>query len=430
MTPFPELPTLLAAGATVVITTLCHAQSDAKQPLDPAVTALLDAMAKQRGPTKPTKDTSITIEGEYTVTFPTMKEPVAKGPFRDLFVGSTLARETSSMGKAGAMEKGLHGDLAWEVDPMMGAKVHTGVNASVMRRYFALLRGDDPRGLYAAISAEPAQLEGRTVTKLKMTPAEGAPAHWFVDADGTLLQIETALPAPESPDTSSGQDLIPTTIAFADWKNVDGGRFPMHRTLKMGKATVSYSCTSVTVGAPIDATKFEPPTAVAKWKADPAAPTVDADGKPVHQLIEREVQPVASIRMKIAPNEIATVLAVLLPEVHAHLTAIGAKLAGPPFSRYHAWSDTEIDIEAGIPVAAPIEPKGRVVNSSLPAGKTLTAWHIGPYEGLHAAHEALRATMTAKKLRERGGPWEVYFTDPGMVPDQSKWRTQLFLPVQ
>jgi len=428
MAPVLDPSTLLAAGAVVLLTALCRAQSDApKQPLDPAVTTLLDKMATTRGVSAPKPTTSITIEGDYAVTFGERKETVAKGPFRDLFVGTTLARETSETDGAGAMEKGLSGDLAWELDPMMGAKVHSGGNAAAMRRYFALLRGDDPRTLYVGITAEPATLGGRAVTRLQMTPAEGPPATWYVDADGTLLQVETALPAPEATDP---KDAMRTTITFADWKKVDGGRFPMQRKLQMGPATVTFTCRAVTVGTPIEAARFQPPAAVAKAKPHAAGPEFEADGTPVYQLIDRDAQPVASIRMKIKPSEITTTLSTLLPEVHNHLTAVGAKMAGPPFSRYHAWSDTEIDIEAGIPVQAPIEAKGRVVNSTLPAGKTLTVWHIGPYDQLAKAHEGLRAQREERKLKARGGPWEVYFTDPGMVPDPSKWRTQLFQPVE
>ena len=57
------------------------------------------------------------------------------------------------------------------------------------------------------------------------------------------------------------------------------------------------------------------------------------------------------------------------------------------------------------------------------------AWHTGPYEKLADAHKALMGYAQANKLEQKGGPWEVYWTDPGMVPDPAKWRTQLFLPV-
>jgi effector-binding domain-containing protein len=77
-----------------------------------------------------------------------------------------------------------------------------------------------------------------------------------------------------------------------------------------------------------------------------------------------------------------------------------------------------------------IDEKGRVKNSQLPAGKTISCWHIGPYDKLSVAHEGLQQRLVATQRKARGGPWEVYWTDPGMVPDASKWKTQLFAPVE
>lgn len=433
MTPFLDLGALLVASAIVLCAATPRAQSDSKRaPQDPAVTALLDKMAAGRGATTASRDTAITIEGDYTVAFQGQKDPVAKGTFREIFVGSDLARHTSTMGSFAPMEKGVLRDMVWEVDPMIGAKVHRGTSAAAVRRWFALLRGEDPRTVYREITRDGTRkVDGRDVTVLKMTPADGAPDLFHVDADGTLLRVETALPAPESADAAFGMnDLMPSVVTFADWKKVDGGRFPMQRTLQMGPATVSFVCKTATVGAAIDAAKFDPPAAVAKVKLDATSPAYDANGKPVPQVVEQKAQPVASIRVKIKPADLASELAVLLPEVHQHLASIGAKLAGPPFSRYHAWSETEIDMEAGIPVQAPIEAKGRIQNSELPAGKTVTVWHTGPYEGLRQAHEGMRAWIAQQKLEARGGCWEVYWTDPGMVTDPAKWRTQLFTPVK
>ncbi|MBL8755093.1 MAG: hypothetical protein JNK15_17450 [Planctomycetes bacterium] len=74
--------------------------------------------------------------------------------------------------------------------------------------------------------------------------------------------------------------------------------------------------------------------------------------------------------------------------------------------------------------------KGRVQNSELPAGKAVMAWHVGPYDKLSVAHGLLRDHATAQKWKTRGGPWEIYWTDPGMVPDPARWKTQLFLPIE
>jgi effector-binding domain-containing protein len=105
-------------------------------------------------------------------------------------------------------------------------------------------------------------------------------------------------------------------------------------------------------------------------------------------------------------------------------------MAGLPFMRTHGSDGTTVDFEAGIPIAKPIEEKGRVKNGELPGGRTLTAWHVGPYEQLTDAHQRLKEWATTKGMAARGGPWEVYWTDPGMVPDPSKWRTQIFLPIE
>ena len=434
MNLIPDFLVPLTTG-TLLFVSVLGAQAPAqtsRKATDPAVDALLAKIAANMGVPARAKARSIAIEGTYTVTFKDAPEPVAKGACRELFAGADLARSTMEMGDFGAMEKGIHKDTAWEVDPSMGAKVHRGVNAAATCRYFALLRCEDPRNVYQEFAKTGTQVvEGRELTVLSMTAAEGKPDKWYVDADGTVARVDIALPTPESADAAFGiPDAMDTELTFSDWQKVDGGRFPMRRALRMGPAKVSFVRSKITVDAAIDPERFTPPAAVAKVKNQPIAPAFTPEGAPTYQIVEREAQPVASIRVKIKPADVSAQLAILLPEVWARIKAAGAKEAGPPFSRYHSVSDTEIDLEAGIPVKKPFEEKGRVKNSELPAGKAVTCWHIGPYEKLVDAHAGLQAHLAEKKLKARGGCWEVYWTDPGMVPDQSKWRTQLFTPIE
>lgn len=434
MTTLPDLGLPLVLGVVALFSSILGAQAPtpARAAPDPEVAALLDRVAKNRGlaPAVPTRTAIVT--GEFVVTFAGAPEPVAKGLFTDTFAGADRARHTSDMGDHGRMEKGMLGGLVWEIDPAMGAKVRGGAAADAVRRYFACLRGDDPRPHYREITRIGSErIDGRELTVLRLTPAEGKPDRWYIDADATLVRVDTALPAPESADAAFGMaDLMDTQITFADWRRVDGGRFPFRRELRMGSAVVTSTCTQVAIGAPVEATVFEPPPAVAKLGPEPSAPAFGPEGRPNYQLIERAAQPVACIRVKVKPSEISAQLAILLPEVLTHLNAVGARMAGPPYSRYHSVRDTEIDLEAGIPVAQPFAAKGRVQNGELPAGKVVTCWHVGPYTGLSAAHAALQAHLDGKGLKARGGVWEVYWTDPGMVPDPAKWKTQLFAPVQ
>jgi effector-binding domain-containing protein len=167
-----------------------------------------------------------------------------------------------------------------------------------------------------------------------------------------------------------------------------------------------------------------------KASTEPTAAAFGPDGAPNFRVVEKQAQPVASIRIKCKPSEISEQLSILLPEVMAHLTATGAKMAGAPFSRYHSFGPDEIDLEAGIPVKQPIDEKGRIKNSELPAGKAVSCMHVGPYEQLSKAHEGLMQYAKQHELKQRGGQWEIYWTDPGMVPDPKKWRTELFLPIE
>lgn len=433
----PDLVVPLALGAFALFASISCAQSPAAtspaaKPIDPAVAALLDKVAGKRGFAAGTKTRSLVVTGSYSVSFQDAPEPVAKGTFAEYFAGVDRARHVSDMGGMGVMEKGISGDVVWEVDPHMGAKVHSGASAAASRRYFAMLRGDDPRTLYRTIrKTGSTTIDGREHVVLRMEPEDGKPDSWLIDADGNVVRIDTGLPAPESADAAFGMaDLMEAQVSFAKWDSVDGGRFPLARTLRMGAASIQFIVEKVAVGGEIDAAKFTPPKSVASKKGDPMGPAFGPDGKPNYQVVDKQAQPVASIRVQVKPTKVAEELAIVLPEVMTHLNAIGAKMAGAPFARFHARSADEIDLEAGIPVQAPITEKGRVKNGQLPAGKVVMCWHVGPYEGLAAAHAALRAHLVEQKLKERGGAWEVFWTDPGMVPDPAKWKTQLFAPIE
>lgn len=432
-TPRPASPLLRSAAAALAAFAgaTTPAQDAPKDKPDPEVQALLARMRQFRGKAA-TQPLTLTVEGTYAVTFGGAEQPVAKGAFQEWFQGTDLARHRSDMGPMGVLERGLHRDQPWEVDPVMGAKLRTGAAAGAVRRYCALLRGDDPAGLYARIErAGTGKVGEHDVVLLRGTPTEGPADTWHVGADGTIHRVDMKLPAPETSDASFGGDDTPLAqIALADWKELGGLRVPHRRTLTMGPATVTFLLAKVVVGRPIEAERFTPPEAVQKLKPEVEPPPFDADGRPVYRVVERKAQPVASIRLKCKPDDVGATLSIVLPEVMAHLQAVGARMAGAPFSRYHAFGPDEIDLEAGIPVQAAFAEKGRVKNGELPAGRAATAWHVGPYEKLGPAHEALAAWVAAQKLEAAGGPWEIYWTDPGMVPDPQKWRTQLFLPVQ
>ncbi len=422
-----------AFAAAVPLLVLC-AGASAQGRLDAGAKALVEKIDAARGRSAKPEE-SLAVEGTLANTFEGTPSDgfVLKGTFREVSAGANRARHRIDLGDNGVMESGITDDLVWEIDPVAGAKIYTGAPALTLRRYSTLLRGAGPGELYREIARAGSQkLDGREHAVLRMTPPEGKADTWYVDAETSRVgRIDITLPVYEGAQYVWGMDEeIETQVTFGDWKSIGGVAYSHRRAVKMGPATFTFTCTKIEPGPKLDTGSFALPESVLKLRKRPASKTTSGPGGAAYEIVEREAQPVASIRVKCKPNEISASLAEVYPEVMAHLASTGEKMAGVPFSRYHDMSGADIDLEAGIPVAKPFAEKGRVKNGELPAGKAVVAWHVGPYEKLAGAHQSLRAYLDAHHLKARGGPWEVYWTDPGMVPDPSKWRTQLFQPIE
>jgi effector-binding domain-containing protein len=140
----------------------------------------------------------------------------------------------------------------------------------------------------------------------------------------------------------------------------------------------------------------------------------------------------ATIRFTTPPGPaMGAKLAEVLPEVRKHLEDVGAQVTGAPFSLYRGMSNGTFDLEAGWPVAAPIEPSGRVLPGTLPGGNVAVTWHVGPYDTLGNAFMALDAWRKARGHASDGpdGAWEMYWSDPAEEPDPRKWRTEVVWPL-
>jgi effector-binding domain-containing protein len=153
------------------------------------------------------------------------------------------------------------------------------------------------------------------------------------------------------------------------------------------------------------------------------------------EVIERAEQPYVAIRAEVTMQQLAG-LGERLGEVFGWLAAHDIAPAGPPFFRYHVIDmDRELEVEAGVPVAAGISGDDRLVAGVLPAGRYVTAIHVGHPDGLvgavaglldWAAGQGLQWDMQETADGERwGSRLEIYLTDPSEQPDMSTWETQL-----
>jgi hypothetical protein len=171
-------------------------------------------------------------------------------------------------------------------------------------------------------------------------------------------------------------------------------------------------------------------------------------GLPVVDIVELEVVWVAAIRSIVAAEDVPDFMSDALALVATALREAGLAPAGPPFARYYASGPDGLDMATGFPVAepflgvsgalSPLEPGAvEAVPSSvivhpdeLPAGPAAVATHVGSYQGLEAAWNALRERVDAMGRQLGDDPWEVYFIGPGSGVDEAEWRTELVWPLR
>jgi effector-binding domain-containing protein len=115
--------------------------------------------------------------------------------------------------------------------------------------------------------------------------------------------------------------------------------------------------------------------------------------------------PLAVVRRRASSHELAKVVPDACGLVWGVVRAQKIAGAGRHVAIY--W-DGQINLEVGVELEAPFAGHGEVVGSATPAGAVATATHLGPYNRLHEAHQAIRQSC-ADQGHELAGPnWEIY----------------------
>ncbi len=146
------------------------------------------------------------------------------------------------------------------------------------------------------------------------------------------------------------------------------------------------------------------------------------------EVVTLKPQPVLVIEDEVAPEALGEALARIFPAVHGHASRLGAEITGMPFLRYLGMTD-RFQIQAGVPVAEPVEGSGEIKAAELPGGKAATTVFFGPYQEVAAAWDAMNAWREERGLSPGFGGWDVYENDPTEVSDPKEIRTRLYQPL-
>lgn len=132
-------------------------------------------------------------------------------------------------------------------------------------------------------------------------------------------------------------------------------------------------------------------------------------------LEQRAEQQAAVVRGHATVEELPAFLGAAFGEVGAALGAQHLAPAGPPFGRYRV-VDGGFDVEAGFPASGPVGAAGRVAPTVLPGGPVATTVHVGSYDGVSAAYQAVQDWVGSAGYAVAGEPWECYLDGPD-VPE-------------
>lgn len=134
----------------------------------------------------------------------------------------------------------------------------------------------------------------------------------------------------------------------------------------------------------------------------------------------------AAVRAKVLLGEIPRAWKPALDQVWAFLKAKGTLRPGHNLFLYHhpEHRDEPMDIDFGVQVAQAFDPEGNVRCVETPAGEVARTVHIGPYDQLMEAHNAVHAWCAAHGRKIGNASWEIYGDwnkDPALLETTIKY---------
>ncbi len=147
------------------------------------------------------------------------------------------------------------------------------------------------------------------------------------------------------------------------------------------------------------------------------------------ELINRPAQPMLAIRTRSAVQNLSAVLGQAYDAVMQQASQQGAQPAGAPFVAYYNMDMQDLDIAAGFPFAQKLAGQGKVQAGEIPGGPAATCLHVGPYDQVGGAYEALQKWLQANGRETTGIAYEFYLNDPQVTPP-AQLQTQVVFPLK
>jgi effector-binding domain-containing protein len=138
----------------------------------------------------------------------------------------------------------------------------------------------------------------------------------------------------------------------------------------------------------------------------------------------------AVVRVSTPTDQISQAVGPAMGAAFAAVGKAGAIPVGPPLCKYLTYSETSVEFETGVPVAAPFPGDGDVRAGEVGGCEAAVGVHVGPYDTIGQTYQKLQAWIEGQGRKPATVMWESYLTDPQQEPDSSKWRTEICWPVE
>lgn len=135
---------------------------------------------------------------------------------------------------------------------------------------------------------------------------------------------------------------------------------------------------------------------------------------------------IAAVRTRVTIAEIGRAWKPALDQVWAFLKTNGELRPGHNLFLYHhpEHRNDPMDVDFGVQLARRFEQQGNVRCVETPAGEVARTVHVGPYDRLGEAHDAVHAWCAAHKRKIAQASWEVYGdwnNDPSLLETTIKY---------
>jgi len=138
---------------------------------------------------------------------------------------------------------------------------------------------------------------------------------------------------------------------------------------------------------------------------------------------------IVSVRQQIPRAGIPMFIGQSFGLLFGHLTELGVAAVAPPFVVYHAFGLEEIDAEVCVPIKRKVIAGAPLRVRRLQRATVARTTHVGPYEALGEAYQALDAWVAAEGRAVAGPVRERYLTGPDSELAPDFYRTEIELPI-